>query len=61
MKPEDYAAYVDAAAALAGVDLRGPRREAVLVQFSRIAAIAEFVMQHELPADVEPATVMRHD
>lgn len=34
MKPEDCAAYVDAAAALAGLDLSGPRREAVIAQFS---------------------------
>jgi len=40
----------------------GRAREAVIAAvLAHRGGLREFVMQHELPADVEPATVMRHD
>jgi len=45
--------YVDAACVLQGVVLTADERVRVILQFGRIAAVAEPVLALELPTDIE--------
>ena len=53
----DYAAFVDLAAALAGLDLDPAHRPGVIVNFERIAQMAGLVTDFPLPDGTEPAPV----
>lgn len=61
MTDTEIAAYVEAAAAAAGLELTPEQRPGTLVNFARIASMAALV--NGLPQDetVEPAPVFRHD
>ncbi len=59
--PEHIAAYVDAAAQLIGLPLDPAHRVGVVKQFTGVANVARLVMEFPLPAEIEPATVLRHD
>ena len=61
MKPDafDWPAYVDAMAALNGLELDPARRDEVVRQLARIEALARRVTEFPLPADVESAPVFR--
>jgi Protein of unknown function (DUF4089) len=52
-------AYVDAACAAQGLTLSADRREAVLLQFARVAQIAETFLDFPLGAEDEQAPVYR--
>jgi hypothetical protein len=53
----DIEPYVDAAAALVGLDLDPEHRPGVILNMERIAAMAALVMDFPLPDETEPAPV----
>jgi hypothetical protein len=56
---ENYEAYVDAAAAVAGLAIDPAHRPGVLANFERIAQIAALVMEFPLDEQVEAAPVFQ--
>jgi hypothetical protein len=55
----DPAAYVDEAAALLGLPLAPAHRQGVIENMARLAAMAELVMEFNLPEDTELGPVFR--
>jgi 1-carboxybiuret hydrolase subunit AtzG-like protein len=55
--PVDIEAFVDAAARLVGLPLDPAHRPGVVLNFGRIAQMAELVMEFPLPEETEPAPV----
>ncbi len=58
-RPIDFAAFVDLAALLAGLDIDPTHRPGVILNFERIAQMAGLVMDFPLPDEAEPAPVFR--
>jgi hypothetical protein len=59
MTADDQARYVEAALAVHGIVLSPAARDAVLVQFARLAAVAAPLQALDLPPEVELAPVFR--
>lgn len=55
----DSPAYVEQTAALLGLKIPPEIRSSVVEQFDRIVAIAQPVLDFELPDDLEPAATFR--
>lgn len=55
----DSPAYVEQTAALLGLEIPPEIRSSVVEQFDRIVAIAQPVLDFELPDDLEPAATFR--
>ena len=51
--------YVHAALALQGFSFDAPETAEIVLQFSRIEAIAQVVLGAELPFDLDPAAVFQ--
>ena len=60
-KNDDLDSYLIAAASLIGLPPEVGASAGVKQNFARIAELAALVNGFELPDDVEPAPVMRHD
>lgn len=61
MTDSEIAAYVDAAASAAGIEITPEQREGTLVNFARIASMAQLAGGVALDESVDPAPVLRHD
>jgi hypothetical protein len=61
MTDTEIAAYVDAAACAAGIEITAERRAGTLENFARIAAMAALVNGLEVGDAIDPAPVFRHD
>jgi hypothetical protein len=57
--PFDPQRFVDEAAAAVGLSIPPDDRAAVVENFGRIAAMAQFVMAFPVADDIDPATVFR--
>ena len=58
-KPFDASTYVDAAAAAIGLPVRAEHRPGVILNFERIAAMAELVVTFPLAQETAAAPVFR--
>ena len=61
MTETEIAAYIDAAARAARIEITPEQRPGVAMNFARIASMAELVNTLALGEGVEPAPVFRHD
>jgi hypothetical protein len=61
MTDTEIAAYVDAAARAAGIKITPAQRPDTLMNFARIASMAQLVSGVALDESVDPAPVFRHD
>jgi hypothetical protein len=59
MTADDQSRYVEAALAVQGIVLPPAARDAVLVQFARLVAVAAPLQALDLPPEVELAPVFR--
>jgi Protein of unknown function (DUF4089) len=61
MTDNEIAAYVDAAARAAGIEITPERRAGTLENFARIAAMHSLASGVDVGDLVDPAPVFRHD
>ena len=61
LSPEQVAAYVDQAAAIAGLPIPPEYHASVVDNFARIAAIAQQVLEFPLPEELDAAPVFVPD
>jgi hypothetical protein len=61
MTDTEIAAYVEAAARAADVEITAAQRAGTLMNFARIASMAQLVGGVALDESVDPAPVFRHD